>query len=362
MIIEYCERCGQRISDDEINSGTARKDPDGKVVCGKCFTVAVQAVTSSAGVGRGTPSVVNRLPGNAGPSYVTPHAHLRSTGRAGRKPAASNTTLYVGGAIAAGLIVALVAASAKSTAPESSSVPAATTPAGNASSKTLSDNSGTRLTQPVVSDDPRARLALERLSKAKALMAGANPDMQAARVLLNEIILEYHGNVYAEEASRMLREMSQRSPPGESKSEAKTEFRIDSETPQTFAEARSDFETPMYNVAGGHFELMDAGKFKPVSGVNPLRDGAKLCLSKLPKKLSIRYINEGTLPGSVQLEFQGQTRIENSKPFDLFGDNKGNSHPGDLKPGKSKLIAKTYEEIGAKGKLLHRTCITLNIE
>ena len=98
------------------------------------------------------------------------------------------------------------------------------------------------------------------------------------------------------------------------------------------------------------FTLIDAGTDLPVSGFDPMPDGAILNLRELPRGLNIRANTEGGVE-SVRFDFNGDAgyRTENVAPYALFGDSDGDYNRGKFLTGYNTLTATPYSLDGAQG-------------
>ena len=95
---------------------------------------------------------------------------------------------------------------------------------------------------------------------------------------------------------------------------------------------------------GFTLSLINADTDKPISGFDPIREGATLDLSKLPtKNLNIRA-NTST-SGSLEFALSGQKpSVENHAPYALAGDYKGDYKAWQAKPGSYTLSVTPYSK------------------
>ena len=98
--------------------------------------------------------------------------------------------------------------------------------------------------------------------------------------------------------------------------------------------------------------LINADTDQPISGFNPLPNGATLNLAKLPtRNLNIRANTSPALVGSVRfrLDTNSNYRTENTVPYALAGDSSGNFHPWTPSVGSHTVSATPYSGSNATG-------------
>jgi hypothetical protein len=111
-------------------------------------------------------------------------------------------------------------------------------------------------------------------------------------------------------------------------------------------------------IAVTSFTLMNADTDAPVPGHDPLADGARIELARLPSRgLNVRANVSAGAVGSVRFALDGDARYhsENSAPFALAGDAGGDYGEWTPAPGRHTLTATPYAEPncgGAAGKAL----------
>ena len=94
--------------------------------------------------------------------------------------------------------------------------------------------------------------------------------------------------------------------------------------------------------------LINTDTNKPISGFDPIPNGAVLDLKALPtRNLNIRANAAGA--ESVRFELDGNVRIESSVPYALAGDTGGSFKAWTPSVGVHKLVATPYSENYAKG-------------
>ena len=86
------------------------------------------------------------------------------------------------------------------------------------------------------------------------------------------------------------------------------------------------------------FVLVDADTNKDIM---PITEGMTLDLAKLPRRLSIRAVASSNI-ASVQLVFDGQSRLEQQAPWSVFGDWNGDYIFGNLAAGSHTLTARAF--------------------
>ena len=118
---------------------------------------------------------------------------------------------------------------------------------------------------------------------------------------------------------------------------------------------------PTANGALVSFTLMNAETNQPISGFNPIANGAIINMTSLPtQKVNIRVNTNPTVVGSVKFELSSNnggvttSTKENTAPYALFGDASGNYNtwaaPG-IQAGHSyQLAANAFELANMQGK------------
>lgn len=96
MEIFYCDKCGYKLSDDDIAAGNGIRMPDGQVLCPKCAPPGSRKTPAKgAPAARATPKGVSR--GTPGGTRATPRGTLRNRGSSGYRlptaPSAATPTV-----------------------------------------------------------------------------------------------------------------------------------------------------------------------------------------------------------------------------------------------------------------------------
>lgn len=99
------------------------------------------------------------------------------------------------------------------------------------------------------------------------------------------------------------------------------------------------------------FTLIDTDADQPVTGYDPIAEGAHIDLSMLSTyNLSIRAnVSDSVESVSFDLNSGLEQRIENVEPYSLFGDVGGDYAPKSLREGAYVLLATPYTEDGGQG-------------
>lgn len=98
------------------------------------------------------------------------------------------------------------------------------------------------------------------------------------------------------------------------------------------------------------FTLMNADTNLPVSGFDPIPNGATLRLSALPARMNIRANTSPSIVGSVVFTLDGAVvRTEGGAPYSLAGDSNGNYWPWTPGVGSHTLSAVAWSGSGATG-------------
>jgi hypothetical protein len=100
------------------------------------------------------------------------------------------------------------------------------------------------------------------------------------------------------------------------------------------------------------FTLINADTNQPISGYNPIQEGAVIDFAKLPtRKLNIRAITSPTIVGSVRFGVNATTnfRVENTAPYALAGDTAGDYFPWTPALGIQTVTATPYTGVNATG-------------
>lgn len=99
------------------------------------------------------------------------------------------------------------------------------------------------------------------------------------------------------------------------------------------------------------FTLVNADTDQPVSGFDPLLNGAVLPLASLPPNLNIRANTFGDSSSlrSVRFNYDGTISHDNASPFALGGDEAGNYRPFTFTPGTHVLTATPYANTNGTG-------------
>ncbi|WP_309569806.1 hypothetical protein, partial [Deinococcus sp.] len=87
------------------------------------------------------------------------------------------------------------------------------------------------------------------------------------------------------------------------------------------APAPAPAPTPSFAVTS--FTLINADNNKPVPGYDPIRPGARLQISALPKRLNFRANTTGTVKSVRFIRTGNKQYVENQAPFAYCGDTKG---------------------------------------
>ncbi len=98
--------------------------------------------------------------------------------------------------------------------------------------------------------------------------------------------------------------------------------------------------------------LINADSNLPISGFDPLVDGAVLDLNSLPtRNLNIEAISDPDPVGSVRFSYDATAdfRTETIKPYAFFGDNQGSFHAWTPTPGNHTVTATPYTGGGGSG-------------
>lgn len=113
-----------------------------------------------------------------------------------------------------------------------------------------------------------------------------------------------------------------------------------------------------------NFTLMNADTNEPIPEFDPLTDGAVIDLATLPtRNFNIRANTQPETVGSVSFGPSRETitRIEDTAPYSLAGDDEGDYLPWDTLPGRYGLEAVAYSEQGAQGDVGGSVIITFTI-
>ncbi len=105
-------------------------------------------------------------------------------------------------------------------------------------------------------------------------------------------------------------------------------------------------------IAVTSFTLMNADTDAPVPGHDPLAEGARIELARLPsRRLNVRANVSPGAVGSVRFAFDGDAAFhsENSAPFALGGDAGGNYGAWTRAPGRHTLTATPYADANCRG-------------
>jgi len=143
-------------------------------------------------------------------------------------------------------------------------------------------------------------------------------------------------------------------------------------------EGNSGYDDILVRVTGGDdnqegvssFTLIDANTDQPISGFDPIPDGAIINLSLVgTNQLNIRANTNPSVVGSVAMFLQGSNggsdnqRVENVAPYALFGDSGGDFASWTPAPqfGNSfQLTGIAYDQSQAKGLVLGETTINFS--
>lgn len=112
------------------------------------------------------------------------------------------------------------------------------------------------------------------------------------------------------------------------------------------------------------FTLINADTDEPIPEFDPLTDGAVIDLATLPtRNINIRANTRPETVGSVSFGPSRETitRIEDTAPYSLAGDDEGDYLPWDTLPGRYALEAVAYIEQGAQGEAGDSVLITFTI-
>ena len=112
------------------------------------------------------------------------------------------------------------------------------------------------------------------------------------------------------------------------------------------------------------FTLINADTDEPIEEFDPLIDGALIDLATLPtRNINIRANTQPETVGSVSFgpSRETVTRIEDTAPYSLAGDDEGDYLPWDTLPGRYALEAVAYSEQGAQGEAGGSVLITFTI-
>ncbi len=98
--------------------------------------------------------------------------------------------------------------------------------------------------------------------------------------------------------------------------------------------------------------LINADTNKPISGYDPLPNGAKLDLASLPtRNLNIRVNTDPATVGSVRFGLDGKSAYstDNAAPYVLAGDSSGNYTAWTPSVGSHSVTVTPYTGAGAGG-------------
>jgi hypothetical protein len=120
------------------------------------------------------------------------------------------------------------------------------------------------------------------------------------------------------------------------------------------------------------FTLMNAETNLPISGYNPIANGAVINMAALPtQKVNIRANTNSAIVGSVKFDVSSNnggsntSRNENAAPYALFGDAGGNysswAAPGIQAGHNYQLAAKAYEASNLQGKEIGNLAIQFSL-
>ncbi|MEM8532142.1 MAG: hypothetical protein AAGF95_14955 [Chloroflexota bacterium] len=112
------------------------------------------------------------------------------------------------------------------------------------------------------------------------------------------------------------------------------------------------------------FTLINADTDEPIEEFDPLIDGAMIDLATLPtRNINIRANTQPETVGSVSFgpSRETVTRIEDTAPYSLAGDDEGDYLPWDTLTGRYALEAVAYSEQGAQGEAGDSVLITFTI-
>ena len=113
------------------------------------------------------------------------------------------------------------------------------------------------------------------------------------------------------------------------------------------------------------FNLINANTNQPVSGFEPIQDGAQIDINNLPNApLSIQALTNPNQVGSVRLQISGpinSARTENIVPYALFGDNNGNFVGQTFAPGNYTITATPFSAINGGGESGQALTISFSI-
>lgn len=109
--------------------------------------------------------------------------------------------------------------------------------------------------------------------------------------------------------------------------------------------------------AVSRFILVNADTDKDIMA---LSEGMTLDLSKLPRNLNIRAITSGNAQ-SVQLTFDGRSRLELQAPWAVFGDWSGDFVPGKIAPGQHTLTGRAFSGKAGSGVAGAVTVLHINV-
>jgi len=111
--------------------------------------------------------------------------------------------------------------------------------------------------------------------------------------------------------------------------------------------------TPTPSAQGvSSFTLINADTNQPVSGYDPIANGAVINTSSIgTTHVNVRANTQPSTVGSVRfgLDTNANFRIENSAPYSLFGDNNGKYYAGSFSSGQHSLTGTPYSAASAKG-------------
>ncbi|THF84960.1 hypothetical protein E7T09_18100 [Deinococcus sp. KSM4-11] len=123
--------------------------------------------------------------------------------------------------------------------------------------------------------------------------------------------------------------------------------------------AQAPAPTPAPAFAVTSFTLINADNNQPVPGYDPIRPGARLQLSALPRHLNFRANTTGTVKSVRFIRTGNKQYVENQAPFAYCGDTKGgNGRKGDyltcdgafFTTGNHQITGTPFTEMFAKGR------------
>jgi hypothetical protein len=232
MVIHYCDQCGQRVAEADLQAGLARLSPEGKAFCGKC----------AAPAGSSPPAGVRRRDSQANlPPAAAAHARPAPRKPAEPKPRSIVPALVVGLVVVVviGIVLGIVLAGPSRTARADKAkkdegpvpsrkvvTPRPSAPAPSGASSPAVSGSPSFPSAPVVptappapspaspppveakaaeeSYDPRSEVGNSLLAQAQAFLKANQDDVWGYRDKLEHLKEGYKGTKAGAEAARLL--------------------------------------------------------------------------------------------------------------------------------------------------------------